>query len=100
MLSLIVYTLSHTFGVVELLRINPQPRAVDAGESRWQRSVTDRGEEGRERGSDNQREKYRSVTLTTTHQLHHYTVRHAHARAHIRNQMHKVSENSQLCQTK
>lgn len=34
------------------------------------------GKRGREHGTDNQRGKYRSVTLTTTQQLQHYIVRH------------------------
>lgn len=61
----------------------PAAPAVDAGESRLQRIVKDRRKEGREHGSDNQREKYRSVTLTTTHQLQHYTVTHTPTRTHI-----------------
>lgn len=64
---------------LELLCVNLHPRFVGAGESGRQRSVTHRGRKGREHGSDNQREKYRSVTLRSSHQLQHYTVRHTHA---------------------
>lgn len=65
----------------ELLCVNLHPRLWVLGRVDGRGACdTQRGGQGREDGSDNQREKYRSVTLRSSRQLQHYTVRHAHAR--------------------
>lgn len=71
MLSVVVYTLGHTFGVFRAPPREPAPQrwlqGREDGTGVWLR-------EGGEHGAYNQREKHSSVTVTTTHQ--HYIVRH------------------------